>query len=264
MILSGKPVAEKIYQKVKPCLSAGRFDKPPLMAVILVGEDKASLAYVHAKAKKAENLGVGFKLFHLSGITNERKILELIEDLNKNKYIDGIAVQLPLPEGIDTEKVLKAILPEKDIDGFYSEKFSSPTAQAILEILKFYNIDIKKKKIVIVGYGRLVGKPFAEMLKKEGIQPIICTSNSDIASETIDADIIISATGTPKLIKPGMISEKAVVIDAGTAESKGKIRGDVDPRVYEKVKAYTPTPGGVGPVTVACLMRNLVEAAKEH
>lgn len=253
MIFYGKPVAEKIYKSFK-------IESHPTMAVILVGEDLASLAYARAKEKKAENLGVGFKLFHLSGITNERKILELIDDLNKNKYINGIVAQLPLPEGIDTEKILKAISPEKDIDGF-SGKFPSPTAQAILEILKFYNIDIKAKKVVIVGYGRLVGRPLAEMLKKEGFQPIICTSNSDIASETIDADIIISATGIPGLIKSDMVRKDAIVIDAGTAESQGKIVGDVDIEIYDKVSAYTPTPGGVGPVTVACLMRNLVEAA---
>ena len=255
MILFGKPVAEKIYQSLN---IKGRLT----MAVVLVGEDPASLAYVHAKEKQAARLDIEYKLFHLPGIASEKKVLELIENLNKNKYINGIIVQLPVPEGFDTDKVLSAIASDKDIDGFYSQKFSSPTAKAILEILRFYDIDIKNKKVVIVGYGRLVGKSLAEMLKKEGIQPIICTSNSDIASETIDADIIISATGIPHLIKPAMVSEKAVVIDAGTAESHGKIRGDVDPKIYEKVKAYTPTPGGVGPVTVACLMRNLVEAAE--
>lgn len=261
MILYGKPVAEEIYQKLT---FAKLHAKPPSMAAILVGEDPASLNYVKAKENKAASLGIGFKLFHLSGLAVEKKILELIDDLNKNKYIDGIVVQLPLPEGIDTEKILKAISPDKDIDGFYSEKFSPPTAGAILEILRFYKIDIKNKKIVIVGYGRLVGKPLAAMFKKKDIQPIICTSNSDITSETIDADIIVSATGIPRLIKPDMVSKEAVVIDAGTAESKGKIRGDVHPKVYEKVASFTPTPGGVGPVTVACLMRNLVEAAKNN
>lgn len=254
MILFGKPVAEKIYQSLG-------VKNHPTMAVVLVCEDPASIAYVHAKEKQAEKLGIDFKLFHLPGIASEKKILEIIEDLNKNKYVNGIIVQLPLPEGIDTDKILAAVTPEKDIDGF-SGKFPPPTAQAILEILKFYEIDLKNKKIVIVGYGRLVGKPLAEMFKKKDIQPIICTSNSDIASETIDADIIVSATGVPGLIKPDMVSKEAVVIDAGTAESKGKINGDVDVGVYEKVSAYTPTPGGVGPVTVACLMRNLIEAAK--
>jgi len=253
MILYGKPVAEKIYKKLK-------FGKPLALAVVLIGEDPVNLAYVHAKEKKAKRFGVKFRLFHLPGIASERQISELINNLNRNKFINGIIVQLPLPESIDTEKILRLISPEKDIDGF-SGDFTAPTAQAILEILEFYEINFQNKKIVIVGYGRLVGKPLADLLRKKGAQPIICTSNSDIATETTDADIIISATGTASLIKSEMVSEKAVVIDAGTAESHGKIRGDVDPAVFKKVRAYTPTPGGVGPVTVACLMRNLVEAA---
>jgi methylenetetrahydrofolate dehydrogenase (NADP+)/methenyltetrahydrofolate cyclohydrolase len=259
MILYGKPIAEKIYAHIKNDLK--KIKDSLAMSAILVGEDPASLMYVKAKEKRAAKLGIDFKLYHFPVITGENKILELIEKLNKKSHIKGIIIQLPLPENIDTDKILKALLPEKDLDGF-SGKYSPPTGQAILEIFKFYNIETKAKKIVIVGFGRLVGKPLARLLEKKKIKPIICTSSSDIASETLDADIIISATGTPGLIKPEMVSKKAIIIDAGTAESRGKIRGDVDTKIYEKVASYTPTPGGVGPVTVACLMRNLVEAKK--
>jgi methylenetetrahydrofolate dehydrogenase (NADP+)/methenyltetrahydrofolate cyclohydrolase len=257
MILEGKPLAEKIYQELKAQ------NRHPGLAVVLVGEDPASISYAKVKEKAAENLGAIFKLYHLPNFSTQEVVEKLISDLNQNKHIQGIVVQLPLPEDFDVDAVLSKISSEKDIDGF-SGKFPAPTAQAILEILKFYKIDIARKKIVIVGHGRLVGRPLSEMLRKKGITPIICTSSSKISSATIDADIIVSATGEPGLIKPEMVSEKAVIIDAGTAESRGKIRGDVDASVYEKVSAYTPTPGGVGPVTVACLMKNLVEAGKNR
>jgi methylenetetrahydrofolate dehydrogenase (NADP+)/methenyltetrahydrofolate cyclohydrolase len=265
MILKGLPVAEKIYASlVKDIAFLKQENLTPTLAIILVGEDPASLTYVRAKEKRAQILEINFKLMHFSGIVPESKILALIDDLNKSQDVDGIVIQLPLPEGLDTDKILRKIHPDKDIDGFFSQRFTPPTAQAIGEILKFYEIDLKNKKIVVVGYGRLVGKPLAKFFQKQGIKPVICTSNSDVASETADADIIVSATGIPGLIKPEMVSAKAIMIDGGTAESRGKIRGDVDPRVYAKVAAYTPVPGGVGPVTVACLMRNLIAAAKEH
>jgi len=255
MILFGKPVAEKIYQSLK-------IENRPNLAAILVGEDPASLLYTKAKEKKAKELGIGFKFYHFSGITSENEVLKLVEELGKNNRINGIIIQLPLPESFDTEKILQSVSSNKDIDGFFSENFTPPTVLAIMEILKYYHLELIGRKVVIVGYGRLVGKPLAKLLEKQGIKPFICTSNSDIVSETKDADVIISATGIPNLIKPEMVAEKAIVIDAGTAESKGKITGDLDSAVYEKASFYTPTPGGVGPVTVACLMRNLVEATK--
>ena len=256
MILNGKPVAQKIYSSIN-------FEKPPTLAVILVGEDPASLTYIKVKEKILENLGITFKLFHLPGFSRETKILELVEDLNKNKFIDGIVVQLPLPADLNTKKILAAILPHKDIDGFSGE-FMPPTIQAILEILNYYKISYENKNIVIVGHGLLVGKPLEEFLIKKGIKPIICDSEtSDLKSKTLEADILISGAGATGLIKPEMVKSDATIIDAGTAESNGEMVGDVDPKVYEKVKAYTPVPGGVGPVTVACLMRNLVEAARQ-
>jgi len=267
MILYGKPIAQEIYQELKKKIDD--LEIKPSLAVVLVGEDPASLQYVHAKEKIAEEIGIGFKLYHLPGIVLEDNLINLICDLNKNKYISGIVVQLPLPKEFDTEKMLKAITPTKDIDGF-SGKYSVPTAQAILEILKFYNIDIKNKNILIVGHGRLVGEPLEKILLKQRIQPNVCDSScKDLAEQTLRADIIVSCAGIPGLIKANMVSKRAIVIDAGTAESSGKIVGDVDKEVYDakqlhynKVSSYSPTPGGVGPVTVAMLMKNLVEATK--
>ena len=263
MILLGKPVVAKIYQNLENDIRELREKKVvPSLGVVLVGEDPASLSYVKMKEKIANRLGIDFQLFHLPGIVPEKTVENLIQDLNLNKYISGIIIQLPLPDNFKTEKILKKVLSAKDIDGFYGN-FHPPTAQAILEILKFYGISLKDKKIVIVGHGRLVGKPLKKILVSQSLKPIICDfKTTNLKTLTKSADIIITATGVPALIKPDMVNKNAVIIDAGAAEAGGKIAGDVDPIVYTKIKAYSPVPGGVGPVTVAMLMKNVVEAAK--
>ena len=254
MILLGRPVAEKIYSELNKTKAN--------LAVVLVGEDPVSLSYVKAKEKKATELGFEFKLYQLSAISTEVGVKELICDLNQNKYVDGIVIQLPLPQDFNTDEILKEIKPEKDIDGFLG-MYPYPTAQAILEIFKYYDIGLKDKHIVIVGRGRLVGKPLENMMIKNGLKPIICDRKTEnLAGIVLKADVLISATGTPSLIKPEMVNENCIVIDAGSGEIGGNILGDVDKKVYEKVQSYSPVPGGVGPVTVACLMRNLVEASR--
>ena len=259
MILYGKPVAEKIYQEIKEELKGGQIQ--PFLAVILVGEDKASHSYVRVKEKKAEELGIKFELYHFTTNSLSSQIIDQIQKLNENPAVAGIIVQLPLPEGLDQEKILQSISPQKDTDGLNSEN-PAPTAAAILKILDYYNIDYKNLKMVIVGRGKLVGGPLEKMLTARGIEPLVCDSKTDNLTEiTSKADILISATGVPGLIKADMVSEKAIVIDAGTAESKGEMKGDVDKEIYQKAKAYSPVPGGVGPLTVAMLMKNLVEAA---
>lgn len=266
MILKGAPVAEKIYKNLKKELSIlHQKNITPSIGVILVGDDAASVSYVRLKEKIAEDLRINFQLFHLPGIVSGKEVEKLISDLNKNKYIDGIIIQLPMPHDFETEKILKLITPQKDIDGFYGEKFAPPTAKAILEILEFYKINLKGKKIVIVGHGRLVGQPLETILRSSGFRPIVGDAKTvDLKRLTQSADIIVTATGVPGLIKPEMVGSNTIIIDAGSAEAKGKIVGDVDPSVYVKVKAYTPVPGGVGPVTVTCLMKNVVEAAKSN
>lgn len=259
MILYGKPVAEKIYEALKDEIFLLKKKKiVPQIAVILVGENPVSLSYVQLKEKKARELGVQFKLYHLPENVAQNSIKILIQDLNKNKFIHGIIIQLPLPKNFDREAILRLIDPQKDIDGFYGD-FPAPTASAIIEILDFYKIDLKSKKIVLVGHGRLVGGPLEKILIEKGLKPIICDSKTkDLKSQTKKADILISATGMPGLIAFDMIQKNTIVIDAGTAELDGKLVGDVSPEVYQKAHTYTPTPGGVGPVTVAVLMKNLV------
>ncbi|MFA6493111.1 MAG: bifunctional 5,10-methylenetetrahydrofolate dehydrogenase/5,10-methenyltetrahydrofolate cyclohydrolase [Patescibacteria group bacterium] len=265
MILKGKEVAEKIYKNLQKDIEELKSKgNCPTMAVVLVGEDPASLTYVKVKEKKVITLGIDFKLFHLPAIASQNQLEELLDDLNRNKYIHGIIVQLPLPTDFDKERVLKKIDPQKDIDGFSGDLLPPPTAQAILEILKFYKIELKNKKIVIVGRGFLVGEPLEKLLLGLGFRPEVCDSETKNLGEKVSrAEILISATGNPGLITPDMVNEKMVVIDAGTAEAGGKMAGDVDEACYEKVFAYSPVPGGVGPVTVACLIKNLVEAAKD-
>lgn len=262
MILDGNKVARKIYQDFTPRIKG--LDFKPCLAVILVGENLVNTTFIQGKEGIVKKLGFDFKLFHLPMVAPQKKVEELIFELNLNSTIQGIVVQLPLPAGFKTREILSKISPDKDVDGF-SGDYPAPTAQAILEILKFYKINYRRKNIVIVGYGILVGQPLEKMLLEEGIKPMICNLKTrNLSKETQAAEILISAAGRPGLIKSNMVSSKAVIIDAGTSESCGKIKGDVEREVYKKVAAYAPVPGGVGPVTVACLMKNLVEAAKKQ
>lgn len=260
MILDGKLVAQKIYERLEKEIGGLKNKNiQPFLAVILVGEDPASLLYVRKKEERVKQLGIGFKLYHFPAIASESEVLELIGKLNQDNKIHGIVVQLPLPKNFNTAKILKSIDPKKDIENV------SPAASAILEILHHYNIDFENKKIVLVGHGKLVGQPLHKMLAARAISPLVCDANTyNLKPITLSADIIISGVGEPGLIKADMISEKTIIIDAGTAESSGKTAGDVSPAAYKIAKSYSPVPGGVGPVTVACLFKNLIEAAKSQ
>lgn len=261
----GKPVAQKIYENLQKEIAALKTKKiTPTMAVVLIGSDSASISYVRVKEKRAAMLEVDFNLFHLPGETSQAQVGKILDGLNKNKYISGIIVQLPLPRSLDEEKIIGKISPAKDIDGL-NGGFPAPTAQGILEIFRYYHIDLANKKIALVGHGRLVGRPLEILLKKRGLNPKIYDAKStNIKAGLKAADIIISATGVPGLIRPEMVTPRSIIIDAGTAEAKGKIAGDVSPQAYDKVRAYSPVPGGVGPVTVAMLMKNVVSAAKKQ
>jgi len=265
MILSGKPVAQAIEQEIIDLIEKLQEKSiKPAMAVVLVGNDPASLLYTRKKHEKAESLGIGFKLYHFPADFREDDLVTLINDLNKNKNIHGIIVQSPLPDNINPEKVLAAIDIKKDIDGL-NNGFTPPAAGAILELLDFYNIDLTNKKIVLVGRGKLVGAPLEKLFLAKNIKAMVCDSKTaDLSSKTKEADVIISAVGKPGLITTEMVSEKSIIIDAGTAEMGGQTAGDVDSKVYEKVAAYSPVPGGIGPITVIKLMKNLIEAAAQN
>ncbi len=272
MILYGKPVAQAIEEELKQKIKVLKAKNIlPFLAVILVGDDPASVLYTQMKQKKAESLGIGYRLYKFPDDIAEENIITIINDLNLNKNVSGIIVQLPLPENFDTAKILANIDPKKDVDGLNcgpalpAGRYAPTTAGAILELLDFHKIDLAQKKVVLVGHGKLVGQPLEKILSEKNIDLIVCDSKTaDLNSITKTADIIISGVGKPGLIKADMVKSGAIIIDAGTAESSGQTVGDIDPEVYTKVASYSPVPGGVGPITVMKLLKNVVEAAEKN
>lgn len=230
----------------------------PKLAIVLVGNDSNSEIYVSVKQKRAEELGIGFELHHLAELVTEEEVIQTVAGLNANPAISGIIVQLPLPKHINTDNVLGAIVIEKDVDGLRSDSsFMPTTVKAIFTLLEEYDIELDNKNIVVVGKGRLVGGPLIEELAKRGLSVKICDrSTSDLKACTIEADILISATGQEHLIQPNMIKQGAVVID---------VERDVTyDEVITKVSHITPHKGGIGPLTVALLLTNVVKAAQDQ
>ncbi|MCK4264788.1 5-formyltetrahydrofolate cyclo-ligase [Candidatus Babeliales bacterium] len=244
------------------------------LAVILVGEDPASQIYVRKKIKICQNTGIDFELIKFPENITESTIIKIVKELNKNKTVTGILIQLPLPKQLNTKYIINTITPAKDVDCLTDfsrnqliqnyEYFPCCTPQGILTILKHYNISLKNKKIVLVGHGFLVGQPLAQMLQNLQLPFTVCTLDTpNIRAKTLQADILISATGVPHLITEKHIKKGTIVIDAGTAKLNDKTVGDVDfDRVIKKVSYITPIPGGVGPLTIAMLIDNIIKAYK--
>ena len=246
------------------------------LAVIIVGEDKASQLYVANKRKACENLGIMSETHYLPENTSQKELLELIDNLNKDKKINGILVQLPLPAHLDEKAVINAILPEKDVDAFHPVNvgkimqgdydFVPCTPAGIMEMLKYEDIDLTGKHCVIIGRSNIVGKPMAMLMLHKNATVTICHSKTENLYEICkQADILVVAVGKPKFITSDFIKDGAVVIDVGINRVDGKLCGDVDfDDVVDKVnqvKAITPVPGGVGPMTIAMLMKNTLTAA---
>lgn len=274
-LIDGKKVAEHIKQQVKNEIES--LEKDVTLAVIVVGDNPASKVYVNNKKKACEYVGIRSVEYTLPEETTEDELLSLIEVLNSLRCINGILVQLPLPNHIDESKVLERITPEKDVDGFTAintgklwqgEYTLAPcTAMGIIELLDYYNIEIAGKHCVIVGRSNIVGKPLAALLLERDATVTVCHSKTKSLSEiTNKADILISAVGKPKFITWGFIKKDAIVIDVGiNRDENGKLCGDVDAEnVANKVSLLTPVPGGVGPMTVAMLMKNTLTAAKDQ
>jgi len=271
MILDGNKLANKILDEIKeevkklPASPASRqggpAGGPPIkLVVVLVGKDPASIGFIKQKQKAAWRIGAGFKLYKFNENISEQKLIKEIEKITKIKDNTGIVIQLPLPKHILQQKVLDIIPVEKDIDALSVDNsfVESPTVSGIMRILKEYSIKIKGKNVVIIGRGKLVGEPLAKIIKKAGADLMtydIQTKN--LKPHTLKADILISATGCPHLVKENMVKRGTIVIDAGYPI------GDVDfENVKKKAKYITPVPGGVGPMTVAMLMNNLIKLAK--
>lgn len=287
-IIDGKSISSQIKEELKDevkRLTEKGFQ--PGLAVILVGENPASQVYVGSKEKSCNELGIYSEAYRLPAETSEQEILSLIDKLNEKKEIDGILVQLPLPEHIDEEKVLLKIDPDKDVDGFHpvnvgrmvigNPRFLPCTPWGIQELLLRTDIDPSGKHVVVIGRSNIVGKPVACILiqKAKGANATVTVCHSrtkNIEEITRQADILIAAIGQPNYVKADMVKEGAVVIDVGvnripdaSKKSGTRLVGDVDfESVKEKTSAITPVPGGVGPMTIAMLMMNTVKAAKHR
>lgn len=273
-ILDGKKLRDKIFEDLKEKID--KMKKKPTLAVILVGENPASQIYVRNKKKTAEKLGINSLSIEYPADISEKELVAKIEELNNDKNVTAILVQLPLPKHINKNKVIDAILPQKDVDGltpynlgklFSGEKpYVFPcTPKGILLLLDEYNIELDGKNIVVIGRSNLVGKPVAQMLLNRNATVTMCHSHTKNLSEiTKTADIVVSAVGK-NVIGEKMLKSNCVVIDVGIfRDENGKISGDVDFENVSKVTAYiSPVPGGVGPMTIASLMLNTVELAEK-
>ena len=284
-ILDGLSVSHKIKQEIKEevtkIVQSGK--KAPHLAAILVGENGASKAYVNSKVKDCKEVGFTSSLLKFPDTICENELLEEIKKLNENDEIDGFIVQLPLPKGIDQEKIIMAIDPKKDVDGFHPENFGKmalemdsllpATPFGIMQLLERYNIDTKGKKCVVIGRSRIVGRPMSILMSAKGTDATVTLIHShtpNIEEYTQKADIVIVALGIPNYLKGDMIKEGAVVIDVGItrvnddSERGYHLVGDVDFEACEKKASFiTPVPGGVGPMTRAMLMKNTLLAYKK-
>ena len=276
MIIDGKKIAETLRQKLKKEIIEikSSFKSVPGLTVILIGEDPASKIYVKNKEKFSKEIGINSEVIKYPENIEEKEVLSKIIELNKNKKVSGILVQLPLPKHINKQKVIETILPEKDVDGFHpinvgnlSSGYDSKipcTPLGCLILLKEVEKNLSGKHAVVIGRSNLNGKPMAQLLLKENCTVTITHSKTkDLKSQCNKADIIIAAVGKPKLVKGDWVKKNAIVIDVGINKTSDGIVGDVDFNEVSKVaRAITPVPGGVGPMTIACLLRNTVECFK--
>lgn len=277
-LLKGKEVAQKTREKLKE--EVAELKKKgihPKLAVIMVGDDSASQIYVRNKSKVCNEIGIEFDEYLLPEKTKQQELLELIEKLNDDKTINGILLQSPIPQHLDINEAFRTISPEKDVDGFHptnvgklvlgQDTFISCTPFGIMKIFEDYNINLEGKNAVVIGRSNIVGKPMSQCLLNKNATVTICHSRTKNLPEiTKQADVVVAAIGKPCFVTADMVKKDAIVIDVGINRGEdGKIKGDVDfENVKEKASYITPVPGGVGPMTIAMLMTNVVKAAKEQ
>lgn len=275
-ILDGKQIAKDYRQGLQDQVEALKEKGfTPKLSVILVGNDGASQSYVRSKKKAAEKIGMISEIVHLEETATEEEVLNELNRLNNDDSVSGILVQVPLPKQVSEQKILEAINPEKDVDGFHpinigklyidEQTFVPCTTLGIMEILKHADIDLEAKNAVVIGRSHIVGQPVSKLLLQKNASVTILHSRSkDMASYLKDADVIVSAVGKPSLVTKDVVKEGAVIIDVGnTPDENGKLKGDVD---YDAVKeiagAITPVPGGVGPLTITMVLNNTLLAEK--
>lgn len=277
VLIDGKELARKIRMELKDDVTELK-EKGinPKLAVIMVGDDKASKVYVKNKSKACEEIGIEYEEFLMDADITMEKLLNLIEELNNRKDIHGILLQSPIPDNLDIRQAFNKIDYRKDVDGFHpinvgklsigEDCFISCTPYGVVKMLEEYNIEVQGKNVVIIGRSNIVGKPLIQcMLKKNGTVTVCHSKTQNIKEITKNADILIAALGKAKFVTEDMVKDGAVIIDVGINRTdEGKLVGDVDfENVEPKASFITPVPGGVGPMTIAMLMTNVVKAAKE-
>lgn len=287
-ILDGKKVSNDIKNEIKAEVDKMKAngEKVPHLAAVIVGNDGASLTYVGSKVRACERVGFESTMVRMSNTTSEIELLDKIEELNNNDDIDGFIIQLPLPPQINTQKVLMAVHPDKDVDGFHPTNFGKmaldmstfipATPFGILELMDRYGVETKGKHTVVIGRSHIVGRPMSILMGRKGFPgnstvTLTHSHTKNITQITSQADIIISALGIPKFLKAEMIKDDAVIIDVGItrvpddSEKGYYITGDVDFENASKKASYiTPVPGGVGPMTIAMLLKNTLLARERH
>ncbi len=280
-IINGHILADKIKDKIvkdveKYCQATKTNGQRPNLAIILVGEREDSKLYVKMKEKEAKKVGIDTHLYKFDAQASEKDLIETIKFLNNDPLIDAILVQLPLPDGLNTDKIINTIDPEKDADRFHREnlkflfstcehgKIFPPVFGVILEILKDIKCNLAGKKICIITNSKIFGKSLARVLEcLHAKVDVVYSQDKNIKNKSSQADILITAVGKPKFIKKSMVKDDSIIIDVGISQVKGKVCGDVDfEKVKDKVAFITPVPGGVGPITIAVLFKNVMEIYK--
>ena len=277
ILIDGKALAQKIRKNLKnDCDEIRKEGIIPKLAVVLVGNDGASKVYIKNKSKACEEVGIEFEEYILDENISQNELINLIDTLNNKKEIHGILLQSPIPKHLDINQAFRAITPEKDVDGFNplnvgkltlgQDTFVSCTPYGVIKMFEEYNINLEGKNLCILGRSNIVGKPLIQCCLNKNATVTVCHSKTkDLKEHTKNSDIVISAIGKAKFITEDMIKEGAVVIDVGINRGEdGKLLGDVDFENVEKKASYiTPVPGGVGPMTIAMLMNNVIKAAKQ-
>ena len=277
-LLDGKALSEKIKQELKnESEILTQKGITPCLAVILVGDDPASQTYVNSKEKSCQSAGIASIVKRLPASTSEKELLQIIDTLNNDTTVDGILVQLPVPKHIDSTKIIEAINPKKDVDGFHPfnvgrlmaglDGFVPCTPFGVMKLLEAYNINVRGMDTCVIGASNIVGKPMMNLLLNASATVEICRSSTkNLKEHTLRADLIVVGVGKINLLTADMVKEGAIVIDVGiNRNSEGKIVGDVDfANVAPKCSFITPVPGGVGPMTIAMLLANTVKSAKQR
>jgi methylenetetrahydrofolate dehydrogenase (NADP+)/methenyltetrahydrofolate cyclohydrolase len=273
ILLDGKKISSDIIEDLRLKLKSDNKGYKPGLGIILIGNRKDSLKYIEYKKKVCSKIGIKFHLIHLEETCEEENILKVIRELNNNTSINGIIIQLPLPDNFNTEKILDMVVPEKDVDGFHQTNagklflnrgldFAPCTPLGCMRLIDHYGIDVEGLNICVVGCSNVVGLPLSMMLLQRNATVTICNKyTKNLKGHTIESDMIFSCCGVPNIIKEDMVKDNVVIVDIGINYVDGKLVGDVDfEGVKDKCSYITPVPGGVGPMTIALLMEQTVEA----